>query len=139
MSSLKPVASTLSDAIVKVLTHRAKKELSDATSENNKKTEIAEAELIEVMNGLGCSSIRSDEFLCTITKKVSHKYSFLVGNKELVFDWLRNLGKDDVIKDSVNAQTFKALVNEMFDSGEITELPVFVSHFPELGLSIRFN
>lgn len=55
--------------------------------------------------------------------------------REEQFAWLRERGDDDIIKPTVNAQTFKAYIKEIREKGE--SLPDFINTYDFIRIGVR--
>lgn len=60
------------------------------------------------VEGVGKVTLRGDVYV-----------SVLVENREVFHEWLRDTGRGDLIKDSVNASTLKAAAKQWLKAGEV--------------------
>ncbi|MED1801821.1 hypothetical protein [Brevibacillus porteri] len=88
-----------------------KEQLKAQTENNNAEIERTERELLEQMqeNDLQNFKRSGKQFIC------STKVWASAVDKDKVYDWMKNNGYGDLVKETVNANSFNSLVKELLD------------------------
>lgn len=101
-----------------------KEELEEATKENNKALEAKKAELAQAMIDEECPGISRNGFKYSLQEKVRYNKRSEEDLSQLevpFFDFLREEGLGDIIKETVNANTLSSAIKSLVD--EVGELP----------------
>ena len=127
--NIEPRAKDFFDCAQKV--KDLKKEWEDAKKDRDK----AEETLVQTLENAGLSQARTD--LGIFFFKFGFHASIEAAKKLEGFDWVRELGHGDIIKENIHAQTFSSFIKEMMDEDEDMELPEFVTTFTKKGIGYR--
>jgi len=98
---------------------KLKGDLEDAKELKGK----AELELYQALQNAGLELLRTSEG--TFYQKLDMYASFTEGNKEKGLDWLKELDYGDMIYETINANSFSALIRQ-FKKDKMIEIPDFV-------------
>lgn len=100
--------------------------LEDESKKAKNRFEIAQAKLVEELQSKGASKTAKYDGVGTITLMKP-----LVGarseNEDVLFDYLKQIGRDDLIKPTVHHKTLSSFVKEMLDAG--MEIPDFIEYW----------
>lgn len=113
-----------------VLEYSQAKEEVEATEETLKKAkdrfDKAQAKLVEELQTKGASQTAKYDGIGRITILQP-----LIGarsmNEDALFDYLKQIGRDDLMKVSVHHKTLSSFVKEMLDGGQ--EIPDFIEYW----------
>lgn len=96
-----------------------KEALAEETKANNAELEDVEVRLNEAMINEGVTSFKrgDKQFVASVRTFASPKAEL----RERVYQWLKNHGYGDMVKETVHAQTFAAFVNELIDGEGVPE------------------
>lgn len=112
------------DILEKIDQYRAlldrKDELSDLTKENNAKITLCRDELAQMMIDAETPKVSRHGFSYTLQNKT--KYSKAAGMDEELMEALRANGLEDLIKETVNAQTLQGAMSNLAEEND-GELP----------------
>lgn len=95
------------------------KRLTALAEERKKELEIVEAELLELLNDENKKSsgrYKGVGHVTCLEPSVGNAY-ILDGQKEVLFDFLRQMGREDLIKVSVHHTSLAAFINQRLKSG----------------------
>ena len=98
--------------------------LSKKVEEIKEKRILAEKMLYDIFKDAGLEAVKTETG--TFSMRDDWYASFAEGKKEEGFDWLRELGYEDMIHETINANTFAAFIKEL-KFGEKIEIPDFVN------------
>lgn len=98
-----------------------KKQLEEAQDRKNKAEEI----LVQTFDDAGITAVRTAEG--NFFFRFEFYASIEAAKKSEGFSWVRELGHEDLIKESIHAQTFSSFIKELLAEDEDIELPEFVS------------
>ena len=102
----------------------AEQEFEDADTEYD----LIESELIEFLEARDATKTAEYDGLGHVTLLKPKLYaSVKVENKPLLFTFLRDIGRAEMIKEDVNAKTLSSFVAESLDKGE--PVPEFVGYY----------
>ena len=85
----------------------------------------AEEILIQTFEDAGISAVKTAEG--NFFFRSEFYASIEAAKKSEGHDWVRGLGHEDLIKESINARTFSSFIKELMAEDENIELPEFVS------------
>lgn len=117
------------DLVMKLRDAKARKEAAELALEKaNKECEAAEATLIESLqarnaeataryDGVGFASLVKPRLYASFNKEFEPN----------VFEYLKGQGREDLIKETVNAQSLSGFVNELIGSGKTP--PEFIKYY----------
>ncbi|MDQ0340245.1 hypothetical protein J2S00_003050 [Caldalkalibacillus uzonensis] len=115
----------------------AKEDLESRLKEINKELEKVENELVEQMrvNELERFNFRGKLFYQQAKTWASPKKE----HKEYVYQWLKENGYADLVKETVHSQSFSSLINEMLEEeGEVPDdLMPFINLTEKVGIRVR--
>lgn len=112
--------------------------LDEALTLARQKLEFTKQQLIEVMTSQSKERTATYEgigFVSLMRPKVRARV--LKENESLLFEFLASVGRDDIIKETVNAHTLSSFVKERLENGE--EVPDFINYYlqPDVRLYIQ--
>lgn len=95
-----------------------KKRLEAELSEANKRIQIAKMKLIEYLESHEATETRKYEGLgqCSLGNP-KLRARFLKENEERVFEYVRSMGREDILKFNIHHSSFSMFVKEMMDFG----------------------
>lgn len=113
-----------------VLEYKLAKDEVERLDEESKKAkdrfEKAQAKLVEELQTKGASKTAKYDGIGTITLMKP-----LVGarseNEDVLFEYLKKIGRDDLIKPTVHHKTLSSFVKEMLENGK--EIPDFIEYW----------
>lgn len=104
------------------------REFADLTTEKrnlNKrlddvKSQLAEAEakLIEILEAQGLEQVRYDDIGLITIKEPKVYASIVMGQEEILFENLRSLGREDLVKLTVNSISLASFIKEQLKEGK---------------------
>lgn len=100
--------------------------LEDDTKKAKSRFEIAQAKLIEELQSKGASKTAKYDGVGTITL-MKPSVGAKSENEDVLFDYLKQIGRDDLIKPTVHHKTLSSFVKEMLDAG--MEIPDFIEYW----------
>lgn len=96
--------------------------------EARKSVEEIEAELIDLLQAEGKERTAKYEGVGFISLMSPRVYaSCLKDNEEELFSYLKGIGRDDMIRPTVNARTLSSLIKELIDEGK--QIPECVNYY----------
>lgn len=101
-----------------------KEELADQTKANNKEIETIKNELTQMMIEEECASVSRNGFKYSLQEKVIYSKRSeedLAQNETSFFDFLRDEGMGDIIKETVDSRTLSSTIKSLVE--EVGELP----------------
>ena len=98
-----------------------KQQLKEAQERKTQAEEI----LVQIFEDAGISAVRTAEG--NFFFRLEFYASIEAAKKSEGFDWVRDLGHEDLIKESIHAQTFSSFIKELMAEDENLELPEFVN------------
>lgn len=101
-----------------------KEELAEQTKANNKEIEIVKKDLAQMMIDEECASVSRGGFKYSLQEKVIYQKKSeeaLAENEVPFFDFLRDEGMGDIIKETVDSRTLSSTIKSLVD--EVGELP----------------
>lgn len=101
-----------------------KEELAEQTKANNKEIEIVKKDLAQMMIDEECASVSRGGFKYSLQEKVIYQKKSeeaLAENEVSFFDFLRDEGMGDIIKETVDSRTLSSTIKSMVE--EFGELP----------------
>ena len=101
------------------------KDLKKQWEEAKQRREKAEEILLQTLDNAGLSQARTN--LGIVFFKFEFYASIEAAKKSAGFEWVRELGHEDLIKESIHAQTFSSFIKELIAEDENIELPEYVS------------
>lgn len=109
------IAYTLKEQSVKLAALRDRKEEIETEKSNiEKQIQTVSQEMMVTMRNLGCQKFTTDRtFYIESVSRPSIK------DAEKAYEFLREVGCGDIIKQTVHAQTLKAVFKELMESGKI--------------------
>lgn len=111
-------------------------ELEDQLDNAKKAKAIAEGALIEKMIEQGVENIRALGHSITRTEQI--RANVQAADKAKQIDWLRETGNGSMVQETVNSNTFGALIrNDFVKAGRESEVPTFVRVYRQPTLWIR--
>lgn len=137
LKDLEPLNQSEYELVAKLVKARAaKKDADDLAKEAASVAAAAEDEMVEYLrknslestksyDGLGVAVIEGMKVMPSITEE----------NRPAAFAALREMGRGEVIKESVHPSTLSALVSEMLDKG--AKIPESISYFLKPKLSLK--
>lgn len=119
-----------------------KEELEEQTKANNKEIETIKKELTQMMIDEECASVSRNGYKYSLQEKVVYNKRSeedLAKNEVSFFDFLRDEGMGDIIKETVNAKTLSSSIKSLVD--EVGELPEhfldYISPYETMEISKR--
>ena len=100
--------------------------LEDDSKKAKARFEIAQAKLIEELQSKGASKTAKYDGVGTITL-MKPSVGAKSENEDVLFDYLKQIGRDDLIKPTVHHKTLSSFVKEMLDAG--MEIPDFIEYW----------
>ena len=97
--------------------------LEDESKKAKHRFEVAQAKLVEDLRSKGASKTAKYDGVGTITLMKPSVGARSV-NEDALFDYLKQIGRDDLIKPTVHHKTLSSFVKEMLDGGQ--EIPDFI-------------
>lgn len=101
-----------------------KEELAELTKANNKEIEIVKKDLAQMMVDEECASVSRNGFKYSLQEKVIYQKKSeeaLAENEVPFFDFLRDEGMGDIIKETVDSRTLSSTIKSLVE--EVGELP----------------
>lgn len=101
-----------------------KEELAEQTKANNKEIEIVKKDLAQMMIDEECASVSRNGFKYSLQEKVIYQKKSeeaLAENEVPFFDFLRDEGMGDIIKETVDSRTLSSTIKSLVE--EVGELP----------------
>ena len=101
-----------------------KENLEEQTKTNNKEIEDVKKELTQMMVDEECASVSRNGFKYSLQEKVIYSKRSeedLAQNEVSFFDFLRDEGMGDIIKETVNPKTLSSAIKSLVE--EVGELP----------------
>lgn len=101
-----------------------KEELADQTKANNKEIEDVKKDLTQMMIDEECASVSRNGFKYSLQEKVIYSKRSeedLAQNEVSFFDFLRDEGMGDIIKETVDSRTLSSTIKSLVE--EVGELP----------------
>ena len=100
--------------------------LSDESEKAKDRFDKAQAKLVEELQGKGASQTAKYDGIgrITILKPVVGARS---ENEDVLFDYLKQIGRDDLIKATVHHKTLSSFVKEMLETGK--DIPDFIEYW----------
>jgi hypothetical protein len=117
--NIKPRVKDFYDCAQEV--HQLKKNLEDAQERKDQAEEI----LVQTFEDAGISMVKTEEG--SFFFRFEFYASIEAAKKSEGLDWVRELGHEDLIKESIHAQIFSSFIKELMAEDENIELPEFVS------------
>lgn len=119
-----------------------KEELADQTKANNKEIETIKSELTQMMIEEECASVSRNGFKYSLQEKVIYSKRSeedLAQNETSFFDFLRDEGMGDIIKETVDSRTLSSTIKSMVE--EVGELPehfnAYINTYETMDISKR--
>lgn len=119
-----------------------KEELADQTKANNKEIETIKNELTQMMIEEECASVSRNGFKYSLQEKVIYSKRSeedLAQNETSFFDFLRDEGMGDIIKETVDSRTLSSTIKSMVE--EVGELPehfnAYINTYETMDISKR--
>ena len=100
--------------------------LEDESKKAKNRFEIAQAKLVEELQSKGASKTAKYDGVGTITL-MKPSVGARSENEDVLFDYLKQIGRDDLIKPTVHHKTLSSFVKEMLDGGQ--EIPDFIEYW----------
>lgn len=125
------------DLVIELAEARKTKEDAEKfLKEANLRVLKAEAALIEALNASGATSTAKYEGVGSFSKLQPRVYAtYKKDDEATVFAFLRNVGREDLIRPSIHPQSLSALVKEHLETGK--PLPEAIAYYSAEAL--RFN
>ncbi len=101
-----------------------KEELAEQTKANNKEIEDVKKDLAQMMIDEECASVSRNGFKYSLQEKVIYQKKSeeaLAQNEVPFFDFLRDEGMGDIIKETVDSRTLSSTIKSLVE--EVGELP----------------
>lgn len=97
-------------------------------SEAKREVEDLESEIIDLLQAEGKERTAKYEGVGFISLMSPRVYaSCLKDNEEELFSYLKGIGRDDMIRPTVNARTLSSLIKELIDEGK--QIPECVNYY----------
>lgn len=100
--------------------------LEDESKKAKSRFEIAQAKLVEELQSKGASKTAKYDGVGTITL-MKPSVGARSENEDVLFDYLKQIGRNDLIKPTVHHKTLSSFVKEMLDAG--MEIPDFIEYW----------
>lgn len=100
--------------------------LEDESKKAKNRFEIAEAKLVEELQSKGASKTAKYDGVGTISL-MKPSVGARSKNEEQLFGYLKQIGRDDLIKPTVHHKTLSSFVKEMLDIGQ--DIPEFIEYW----------
>lgn len=107
---------------------KAVSKADDALKALKRDYETGVSELIELLRANGKEATAKYEGLGFVSLGKPQLYaSYKKDNQDTIFDWVKSLGREEIIKDSIHPATFSSFVSELL--AENKPLPEEVSYY----------